>query len=85
MEQGTESRERGTVGGSFGPFNPGHAWKLRERLVAWCETADLGYVVGPVDVCEAIIPALDAMLDVDAWLSRVGFSAATAAAGDGGR
>ena len=25
MEQGTESRERGTVGGSFGPFNPGHA------------------------------------------------------------
>ena len=26
------------------------------------ETPDFGYVVGPVDVCEAIIPALDAML-----------------------
>ena len=55
---------------SFGPFDPAHAWKLRERLVAWCETPDLGYVVGPVDVCEAIIPALDAMMDLYAWTDR---------------
>lgn len=48
--------------GEFGPFNPGYARELRERLLRWCETADLTFEVGVVDICEVILPAIDTKL-----------------------
>lgn len=55
---------------AYGPFDPDLAWQLRQRLDAWCKTPDPFIAIGPCDVCEAIMPALDAMLDLYAGAMR---------------
>ena len=58
-----EESEKRKEESEWGPFSADYARELRERLVSWCKTPELTTEVGPVDVCEVILPAIDAMLN----------------------
>lgn len=44
-----------------GPYNPEYAGHLRKRLDNWCRTSLLTASVNSEEVCEVIIPAIDAL------------------------
>ena len=50
--------------GSYGPYNAEYAASLRSRLHEWCHTPYLSVPVETEDVCEVIIPAIDALAGV---------------------
>jgi len=60
------------VNNGYGPFDPDLASELRKRLDAWCQMPAPSIRLGPVDVCEAILPALDALLDLYAGAREPG-------------